>query len=51
MTGSPRTSPFMTEAKYLADEYKEVYNQTQPRGSLGGLTPNQYWETVTAYPI
>lgn len=41
----------MAEAKYLADEYKDVYNQTRPHGSLNGLTPNQYWDTMAAYPI
>lgn len=34
----------MAEANYLAAEWKEIYNQERPHGSLGGMTPNQYWE-------
>jgi transposase InsO family protein len=37
----------MAEAKYLADEWKAIYNHERPHGSLDGMTPNRYWENWT----
>ncbi|SJM57986.1 Mobile element protein [Arthrobacter rhombi] len=38
----------MAEAKYLADEWKEIYNHERPHGSLGGMTPFRHWDRWTA---
>ncbi len=38
----------MAEAKYLADEWKDIYNRERPHGSLDGMTPSGYWENWTA---
>lgn len=38
----------MAEAKYLAEEWREIYNHERPHGSLGGMTPSRYWEHWTA---
>ena len=35
----------MAEAKYLAEEWKAIYNHERPHGSLDGMTPKRYWET------
>ena len=32
----------LVEAKYLADEWKDIYNQERPHGSLDGLTPSRF---------
>jgi putative transposase len=37
----------MAEAKYLAEEWKAIYNYERPHGSLDGMTPKRYWETWT----
>jgi putative transposase len=37
----------MAEAKYLAEEWKAIYNHERPHGSLDGMTPKRYWETWT----
>ncbi|GAA1133516.1 hypothetical protein GCM10009582_33870 [Arthrobacter flavus] len=37
----------MAEAKYLADEWKQIYNHERPHGSLNGMTPSAYWENWT----
>ena len=37
----------MAEAKYLAEEWKAIYNHERPHGSLDGMTPQRYWETWT----
>ncbi len=37
----------MAEAKYLAAEWKAIYNHERPHGSLDGMTPYRYWETWT----
>ncbi|MCZ4142853.1 transposase, partial [Escherichia coli] len=34
----------MVEAKYLADEWKDIYNHERPHGSLDGLTPSRFWD-------
>ena len=34
----------MAEARYLADEWKDIYNQKRPHGSLDGLTPSRFWD-------
>ncbi len=34
----------LAEARYLADEWKQIYNHERPLGSLDGLTPAKYWE-------
>ncbi|MGP5227057.1 IS3 family transposase [Arthrobacter rhombi] len=34
----------MAEAKYLADEWKDIYNHERPHGSLGGMTPFRHWD-------
>lgn len=34
----------MAEARYLADEWKDIYNQERPHGSLDGLTPSRFWD-------
>jgi putative transposase len=33
----------MAEARYLGTEYKDIYNCHRPHGSLGGLTPAEFW--------
>lgn len=38
----------MAEARYLADEWKHIYNHERPHGSLDGMTPSRYWERWTA---
>ncbi|MGO2647264.1 MAG: IS3 family transposase [Brevibacterium aurantiacum] len=38
----------MAEAKYLADEWKGIYNHERPHGSLDGLTPSRCWERWSA---
>ncbi|WP_156808958.1 IS3 family transposase [Arthrobacter sp. TB 23] len=38
----------LAEAKYLADEWKQIYNHERPHGSLDGMTPSAYWENWTA---
>ncbi|MBG6226803.1 transposase InsO family protein [Arthrobacter sp. CAN_A2] len=38
----------MAEAKYLAGEWKDIYNHERPHGSLDGMTPNRYWKRWTA---
>ncbi len=38
----------MAEAKYLAEEWKEIYNHERPHGSLDGMTPSRYWKRWTA---
>lgn len=40
----------MAEAKYLADEYKQIYNQFRPHGALSGLTPNECWNQLVNHP-
>ncbi len=37
----------MAEAKYLAEEWKAIYNHERPHGSLDGMTPNRYRENWT----
>lgn len=37
----------MAEAKYLAEEWKNIYNHERPHGSLDGMTPKQYWDIWT----
>ena len=37
----------MAEAKYLAEEWKAIYNHERPHGSLNGMTPKRYWENWT----
>jgi putative transposase len=37
----------MAEAKYLAEEWKAIYNHERPHGSLDGMTPKRYWENWT----
>lgn len=34
----------MSEARYLADEWKDIYNHERPHGSLEGLTPSRFWD-------
>ena len=34
----------MAEARYLADEWKDIGNQARPHGSLDGLTPSRFWD-------
>ena len=40
----------MLDAKFLANEYKDIYNQERPHGSLNGLTPNEAWDTAANHP-
>lgn len=40
----------MAEAKFLANEYQEIYNQTRPHGALRGLTPNEAWNSQANHP-
>lgn len=42
LTGEIIDTP--AEAKYLADEWKQIYNHERPRGSLDGMTPSAHWE-------
>ncbi|MGY2744927.1 transposase InsO family protein [Arthrobacter sp. UYCu723] len=37
----------MAEAKYLAEEWKAIYNHERPHGSLNGMTPKRYWDNWT----
>ena len=37
----------MAEAKYLAEEWKAIYNHERPHGSLNGMTPRRYWKNWT----
>jgi transposase InsO family protein len=37
----------MAEAKYLAEEWKAIYNHERPHGSLDGMTPKRYWGNWT----
>lgn len=34
----------MVEAKYLADQRKDIYNQERPHGSFNGLTESRFWD-------
>ncbi|MCT7294516.1 integrase core domain-containing protein, partial [Rhodococcus sp. PAE-6] len=34
-------------AKYVAEEWKAIYNHERPHGALDGMTPQRYWETWT----
>jgi hypothetical protein len=37
----------MAEAKYLAEEWKAIYNHERPHGSHNGMTPKRCWEAWT----
>jgi putative transposase len=45
----PKTSlpEAVAEAKYIAEEWKAIYNHEWPHGSLNGMTPKRYWENWT----
>ena len=34
----------MVEAKFLAGDWKDIYNQERPHGSLNGLAPSRFWD-------
>lgn len=38
----------MAEARYLAEEYRSIYNQERPHGSLNGKRPNSRWHSWAA---
>lgn len=38
----------MSEARYLAEEWRQIYNHERPHGSLDGMTPSTYWKRWTA---
>ena len=40
----------MPEAKYLAEEWKAVYNHERPHGSPDGMTPKRYWKLDASKP-